>query len=201
MLYFMKHYEDAYAKANEVLSMIDYRYGQMISISDILKTVEKITQIDIKFSEFDFSKLGNEKMRNVLSQCGAAMYISPENTANREARILLNSKETPEMQRFSLVHEMGHILLQNMQRVDDGYLVSAHINMDITSIPEDRISNNELLVAEQAANIFALLVLIPYDALLKALKRYDSLEEVAKLFGVEKDAVISRIMLGEKKGA
>ena len=203
MYWFMDgRFVEAFEKANEVLTAVGYQKGRMIPTSDIISTVERITNVDVKFIEFDFSMLDKELKGETFSRCGAAMYVSPDQN-KRIARILLNSKETPEMQRFSLIHEMGHLMLNNMSSpsTDNSYLFSTHIDMDITSISAEDLENDEFLIGEQGANIFALLVLLPYDSLVSAMKKYDSLDDIAKLFGVEKNAVISRLMLGIDKGA
>jgi Zn-dependent peptidase ImmA (M78 family) len=69
--------------------------------------------------------------------------------------------------------------------------------MDITSIPKEVLDdpNKAFLVDEQIANIFSLLVLMPQDAFIRALKNYDKISDIAKLFGVEPDAVKSRMLL------
>lgn len=196
----MSRFELAYQKAYEVLDSMSHQFKMVVSTTDVLKTVEKLKNIDIKYAEFDFAKLDDDSSKERYSRYGAAMYVSPEGE-NREAQILLNSRETIEMQRFSLVHELGHLMLDNMYQNDDGFLFSTHIDMDITSISDSDMEGNDFLIGEQAANIFALLVLIPDALLLKAIKIYDSLDEIAKAFGVEKSAVVSRIMLGIKREA
>lgn len=201
MYWFMRpEFKLARECAKEVLKNIEYQYGSLVPTADIMGTVEKMTNVDVKFREIDFAKFDDEDTGGHFSRYGAAMYVSP-GEEKREARILLNQRETAEMQRFSLVHELGHLMLNNMHRSENGFLFSSHIDMDITSIPEDRLNDeDQFLVGEQAANIFALLVLIPYDALIFAFKKYTSLDDIAKVFGVEKDAVVSRIML-ETTGA
>lgn len=191
---FKNEFKKAYDKAIETLTDVGYQNGKMVSIPRVIETVEKKMNIDIKFREFDFGKLDRPNDVGTFSRYGAAMYVSPEGP-NREARILLNSRETPEMQRFSLMHEIGHLLLDNMKRIDDGYLFSTHIDMDITTISDEDIQD-DFSLGEQMANIFALALLVPYDALLDALKKNDSLDAIAGIFGVEKKAVISRMTLG-----
>ena len=197
-----KEFKDAYSKAIEVLEKIGVQCEKKIPTSSIIHAVEDITGVDVKFKEFDFSELdslSNTPKGFTFSRYGAAMCVS-ENENGRIAKILLNSLETPEMQRFSLVHELGHLILENMKKIDDGFLFSTHIDMDITSLSEESIDHSEFLLGEQMANIFALIVLIPYNHLLDAMKEHDSLDVVANVFGVEKKAIISRIGLGINMG-
>lgn len=76
---------------------------------------------------------------------------------------------------------MGHLMTADIEPFinDEGYKISAHINMDITSYSDKTVSEQPTLVCEEIANIFALLVLIPYNSLIYALNKYDTLNEVA----------------------
>lgn len=202
MKWFMRtEFKEAYNKAKNVLEELGCQISTITSTVDILKTVEKLTKTDVKIKYFDFAKLDEQFEKGYgIAKCGAAMYVTPDQD-NRKAVVLLNTQETAEMQRFSLVHELGHLMLNNMNISSSGFLFSTHIDMDITSFNDEDWENNQILMEEQLANVFALLVLIPYDMLLKAMKKYDSIDDIAKLFGVEKDAVISRIMLGVREEA
>ena len=181
----------AYEKANEVLALIGHKNEQMISTAAIIDAVEKMTNVDVKFSDYDFSKLSRENID--LSNYGAAMCVTNKN-GEKTASILLNSKETTKKKRFSLVHELGHLVTENLPE-NGKYKISTHIDMNITSISEENLKKYKFLVDEQIANIFALLVLIPYDMLMDAFANYESLDLVAEFFGVDKNAIVSRMLL------
>ena len=201
MFWFMKEeFKIAYREAGNILSKIECRFGKSINTNDIIKAVEDVTKTKIIVREFDFGKLKDSDDIDEsidFSRYGAAMCVTNESEGS-VARIMLNSRETLTKQRFSLVHELGHLVTGNMDDSGD-FLFSTHIDMDITSISDCDLKNDSFLVGEQIANIFALLVLIPYDLLVKAMKQFDSLDDIARMFGVEKDAVISRIVLGVEK--
>lgn len=189
-----EEYKVAYKNANRVLSMIQPSGEDMIRTASVINAVEEILKIDVRFSDYDFSKLGDGTFD--FTQFGAAMCVA-DIDGKRTASILLNEKETDEMKRFSLVHELGHLLTQpELTDFESGFRVSTHIDMRITSIPEEVLDDpqNDFLVKEQAANIFALAVLIPYDILLDVLK-HKTHEKAAKFFGVEVDALSSRKLL------
>ena len=193
MYWFMKaELKCAYEAAENVLKKINCTYDTLVDTTTIMDAVENITGYDIKFSQIDFLELAKQSGMDALSSCGAALYADSN---SKNALIMINSKENIKMQRFSLVHELGHLMLSNMFK-GDGFEFSAHINMDITSIPEALWQNDETLKNEQLANVFALLVLIPDKALLNALGKYDSLDDISHVFGLEKDALLSRIQLG-----
>ena len=198
MYWNMPQYQIARDKAEEILKMINYDPEEMIRTNDIIKAVEEKLNVDVKFTKFNFDALETNGKRSALAQCGAMMCVS-NRQEGRKAAILLNQKETPEMVRFSLVHELGHLVTLDWDTLGPCH-VSMHIDMDITSISQELLENPKYgyLVNEQIANIFALLVLIPYDSLMKAILKYKSLEAVADFFGVEKNAVVSRLMLENK---
>ena len=187
----------AYEKANIILSKLNINScrHEMMRTADIIDAVEEELGLDIKFTTLDFKKLDKGTHGRIFNVelFGAAMCASAK---EKQAIILLNEKETPEMQRFSLVHELGHLMIQDLSEFS-GYKVSTHIDMDITSIPNEILDRKgfEFLVEEQQANIFALLVLIPYELLKKVAKEHDSFDGMAKALGVEKNAIISRMEL------
>ena len=195
-----EEFKIAYEKADEVLARIGYKRQEMISTSTVINAVEEMLGVDVKFTDFDFKKL-SKNCKVDFDDYGAAMCVSGDEGA-RKAVVLLNERETPEMKRFSLVHELGHLMTQNYVN-NGGYQVSTHIDMDITSIPDEILDqqSNKFLIDEQVANIFALLVLIPYDMLCTALgevaKKKKTIEEVADFFGVEISALFSRLKLAE----
>lgn len=204
MYWFMlkEEFKDVYEKAKIVFSSLQHQSGNIVSTADIIATVEKMANVDVKFCEYDFSEFkDSDGKTGAFKKCGAAMYVSPPNQSGyREARILLNSLENPKMQRFSLVHELGHLILEANKNAN-GYLFSTHIDMDLTSIPKSQYEKSNFLKKEQRANVFALLVLMPEESFECALKQNDSLDEIGKIFGVTKDAVISRLTLGIRQEA
>ncbi len=203
MYWNMKEFDIAYEKAALVLKHLSYKKDEFVPTAAIMDVVEKLLGIDVKFTDYDFNEFNNGQDKSVnYDGFGAAMCVG--NIDGKDtAIILLNELETPAMKRFSLVHELGHLMTQPQlfDTKDCGYTVSTHIDMDITSISEDilRQEDNKFLIDEQVANIFALLVLIPKDLFWGALRKYDSFEEAAKFLGVEKNALISRMLLKDVK--
>lgn len=200
-----EEFKEAYRKAKLIADKLQQHpenLCEMIRTADIIDAVEKHLDIDIKFTTFDFSQFSTAKKNRKglsLETFGAAMCTEKDSDGKKHATILLNQKENAEMQRFSLVHELGHLMMQDSTNID-GYKISTHIDMDITSIPNEVLDKHEnaFLIEEQQANIFALLVLLPYDALKKQLEIKDSIESVAKFFGVERSAIVSRMALGDE---
>lgn len=194
-----KAFKDAREKANVILSMIRYNKekDELIPTNEIIRAVEKKMNVEVKFATYDFKKLVDKNIPQSLNvgKCGAAMCVS-QNNGKSTAAILLNERENARKQRFSLVHELGHLMLQGTV-CNDGFRVSTHIDMDLTSIPTEILEeqDNNFLLQEQQANIFALLVLMPGDMFERVKEEKDSISEIARVFGVEKDAVYSRFIL------
>ena len=189
-----KEFEIAYEKADEVLKKINFNCAERIRTASLIDAVEELLNIDVKFADYDFRKLSKNR-GSEFEEYGAAMCVSVEEK-ERRAIIILNEKETAKMKRFSLVHELGHLMTQK-NLTSTGYRVSTHIDMNITSIPDEILDEkeNKFLIDEQVANIFALLVLIPESALLEAIDEFDDLDKMADYFGVERIAMLSRIKL------
>ena len=114
------------------------------------------------------------------------------------ATIVLNADTDTEFQRFSLLHELGHLVTFNGDEPIDSsnYILSTHINYNVTSIPKEKYDKNKYLLKEQIANIFALRVLMPSNQFYEKMLELKDISAVAKFFGLTKDAVISRMMIG-----
>ena len=204
-MWFMdERFAQAKKLAEEILSEIKFDGEGIISLSAVIRAVEKRTSVTVRFAEYDFSKLSsNTKNKDRLEKCGAAMCVESDESG-KLATILLNKKESPEMKRFSLVHELGHLLLDPPEEIG-AYRVSTHINMDIVSFPKHVIESMrgkpvyDILLNEQSANIFAIMVLLPYEILKNRMEKERSLEAVAKSLGVDPKAVCSRLILYQEE--
>ena len=202
MEWFMdSRFEPAYKAAADVIENMKYD-GKMVSINDVIAVVRDKKQVKILIGMIDFAELGD--IEGDYGQCGAAMSVPTEQNqeAPQVAKILVNSHFSPEHRRFSIVHELGHLMtgFHTATTSENRFKVSMHIDADITSIDEDMLKKDDLYVNEQIANIFALLVLMPTQAFVTARNLLKSESLIAQYFGVEKDAVYSRIKLFEKYG-
>lgn len=187
-------------RVNKILSE-QYNIGDDVfvplqSVFDAVKQetgYEEITIYEQPFSSF----LKNSDIRN-KAEVGA-MLSTRTYDGSKIAEIVLNSDKDSRMQRFSAVHELGHLIneLPNFiyETSDDGVsTLSAHINPDITWLDEEDVSDLDYLICEQMANIFALLVLIRRDIRIQDVTNGGSRELAAK-YGVTEAAVFSRVIL------
>ena len=102
---------------------------------------------------------------------------------------LVNAKHHPNRQRFSLAHELGHIILQH-KGVD--------LEEDVSTIdtpPENSGDSRRRDPREKEADIFASALLIPLGMLKKEHSKKDAdIEKMAKVFGVSQQAMTIAVM-------
>lgn len=194
----------AYVKSDEIVD--DLGINETEGIIDSQKVIDAVAArvgCKIEVSLLPFSELDADVGDNILfdiRNCGAMMLTTIKN-GEKVADIILNEDKGAEFQRFSLIHELGHLITaeksDELFHADNDYVVSTHIDYSVTSIKSERYKNNDFLRKEQLANIFALRVLMPSKAFYNAVKKLDSVTEISNCFGLSKAAAVSRIMLVE----
>ena len=198
MYWFMdSRFKVAFATAKQVVDEMNYKSGA-VDINEVIRVVEKLKGVDIKIVKEHFDNIDSK-----FGKCGAAMSVwrgenkECEENVKYEAVILLNNVHPFAKMRFSLAHELGHIMSQipaEVNAAERQFVVSMHINTNITSL-EITPKSSQYEVNEQIANIFALLILMPSRVFTTV---YDLLQDkkmVADYFGVAVDAVESRLKL------
>jgi Zn-dependent peptidase ImmA (M78 family) len=135
----------------------------------------------------------------ITEDCGAIMSVVPDGKKRQIATIIVNTDKEDRFQRYSLVHELGHLATGYYDVTDKNtcYTLSPHIQYDITAITNKQLKKDDFIKKEQIANIFALKVLMPFKFFAIQIFKYDDLQSLADFFGVTKDAVRSRAILGE----
>ncbi len=189
----------AYEKSDEIIKELDIQENCMISSSKVIKCIEKSLSIKIKIIFDSFEEMG------ISRRFGAMMMIKfptpemKEACRPSEANIVLNTDSNDAVfQRFSLFHELGHLLTltrDNLINTDD-YVVSTHIDYEVTSISKDEYEKDPFLLKEQIANILALRLLMPGKQFYPKMQELNDIDKVAQFFGVTKDAVMSRMRIG-----
>ena len=186
-------FKEATEKAISILEKINYCGEGFVSTDDIINAVAEVTNTDITFSYLSFSKEGFE------DDYGAMMCVyKAKGIEKQKAKIILNNDKDSKFMRFSLMHELGHLITKHYTIEDDDseYTVSAHIQYNITSLPKEVYKDNIYLLNEQIANVFALQVLMPSEAFSRQMFKNTKFQGVADHFGVTADAVRSRALLG-----
>lgn len=170
-------------------------FVELEKIIDVVKNVSGYDTIKISFIDFDFDE--NAK------RAGAMLSTKHDEAHDKkEAFIAVNTLNNDKVQRFSVVHELGHLITDAIhyeyETPNDGkFTVSTQINADITYISDEQCKKSKFLMAEQIANIFALLVLIPEEFTIKKLR--ENAEYLSSKYGVTIDALYSKMMLSASR--
>ncbi len=193
----LKEFDVAFEKAalvNRKIRRQDSGFVELPEIIDVVKQLSGYEEIKVSFR--DFSTV--EGIEHI-----GAMLNTKEKDGIKTADILVNSCNPPRIQRFSMAHELGHLITESpnykYDTPNDGkFTMSSHINSDITFISDDDCEKDSYIMAEQIANIFALLVLIPDDITIKKLVG-ESEEKLSSQYGVTAEAMYSRMLLSAVK--
>lgn len=185
----------AYERSDEIIRSVEYEADQMIDTNLILEHVRHVYCPIVEVYTMSFAKVQSGGVP--MQDCGAMMQIDFD-TKPRAASIVLNSDLPPSFQRFSLLHQIGHLvtLPPDAQLDPNNFHVSTHINYDLSRITEEELTSSYYLLREQIANIFALRVLMPNEQFFQVMRQMGNIQSVATFFGVTEDAVISRMMIG-----
>ena len=110
-------------------------------------------------------------------------------TFGESRRIYINSDADPKRQRFTIAHELGHILLNHIE--------SGKGSMAF----RDSTSTKSSDPIELAANSFAAELLMPERLMVEMYKKTDSPSDLAVIFGVSIESMKRRIRRLEQIGA
>lgn len=208
MLMVIPEFNIAFEKAARIKSRISKNgFGDgFIPLDDIVAAVKKesgFARISVNRQSFSELELP-DRFKKAGAMLSTMTHTNSRTKAEEKvARIIINSDHHVNMQRFSVAHELGHLITEipnfTYEEIDDGkFTISTHVNADITYIPEEDCKDDKYLIAEQVANIFALLVLIPEDIRIRDLKT-QGIDELTGKYGVTEDAIYSRMLLSSVK--
>lgn len=213
MLMVIKEFEIAFEKAKQITEVLGKksRSSAFVALDDVISAVKEVSnysEITVNRRSFSHLKLPKDVQNSLIPTYGAMLSTMTKNnptTGKQEqvANLIINSDYSPNMQRFSVVHELGHLITNipnfTYEEIDDGrFTISAHVNADITYIPEEICVKNKYLIAEQVANIFALLVLIPRNIRIQDIMNI-GIDQLTERYGVTEDAIYSRMLLSSVK--
>lgn len=149
------------------------KFGDLNSIPINLPNLLK--KIGISALPMDFSQL--EQKLNKKHILGLVL------TKKEDAVIYYSKKDTPNRQRFTIAHELGHIC--------------SHLKPDSTDYPyiDWRIEGEANNIEEQNANIFAGELLIPLPILKEVYLslRFPSSKDLASIFGTSVNVMEERL--------
>lgn len=111
----------------------------------------------------------------------------------------VNSSHHPNRQRFTIAHELGHLILHDQgEFVDRGYVAEGG-NRPVPRFMRNQLSGEATDVREMEANAFAASLLMPQDFIVKAVRdlplpiRSEAVEELARQFKVSQQAMTFRL--------
>ncbi len=196
---FDQQLEIAYRKSDEIIKAICFPSDNMIDSSEVIDYIEQKMKVDIDIFFRSFKKLGIDKPYGAMMMIEFENEEAKNNCQPSKANIVLNTdSDDAVFQRFSLFHELGHLVTLTKDNLihTENYVVSTHIDYELTNISPNDYKENAYLLKEQIANIFALRVLMPSKMFYKKMREYNDITKVADFFGVTQDAVLSRMMIG-----
>lgn len=189
-------------RSDEALAGISVGRDSLVDVNDVLAFARRSCCPDLTVYVRSFTGLGSPA--GPCDTCGAMTRIEfSEGGAGmgriQSAAIVLNSTAAPWFQRFSLAQQVGHLvtLPPDAQPDPDSYTVSTRISCDLTSISREEMERDRYLLREQAANVFALRVLMPSGQFFQKIRELDSVERTARFYRLPAEAVVSRMMTGE----
>lgn len=189
----------AYEKSDAIIKKVIYKLDdEFVPLKEIIKAVENKLGCNIEGYVSSFNEIigANESVK----KAGAMLFVKCNDNHITYAKILINGDKDSVFQRLSLVHELGLLMItENPLELcsNNNYIASPYISDDITSIEQNDYSSDRFILKEQLANVFALRVLVPCSSFYCSIKKLNDIAKVATIFGVSRNAVLSRIMLVE----
>ncbi len=196
-------FKEAYDKAMEINDLIHARAkkDKFVELNEISRAIKRTTDIaNIMFTQLSFSQFMPLEFVKACSMRKIDIVKNSETgEEEKTAYIAVNSDYDALTQRFAAAHEMGNLLLTDCHNIYTDtyaagkYAISQHVDADISTLLH-RIDESKYLKAEYAANIFALLVLIPEELKIADVNDGKS-KYLAQDYGVSEEAVLSRLIL------
>lgn len=176
---------DAQIRAKEITDALGMY--EKTDLDKVVSYLENELDCNITTIRFNFVNLANQIKMKGLANAGA--YVLKED--NNDYTIAVNSNLTPKFQRFAIAHELGHIALNHMNN-ENKRVLSFLIRYNVNDIPLNLYKDNPYLLNEQAANAFALELLIP-NLCKVSNEEYDFIEKLAAKYNVSEEAIIAKI--------
>lgn len=178
---------------------LGYRNMRYIPMEAITNSVESYLGIKIELRKSHFSKfIGDLPSRQVKS--GVMSKVSGNKSTIRKAVIISNLDFSPVLRRFFIVHELGHLVLKSYSSeyfdLSGKTLTnSLYVSPDINYI-KDKYLDDKFVLAEQEANIFALMVMMLENLSISDVGER-GIQNVCIDYGVTEMMVVSRVILSE----
>lgn len=152
-----------------------YTYKQLESAANV--TLEHFNQQNLEFTNIIFiaNQLGYTVISTNFENDISGMVVNSKS----ERAIYINNNDTPERQRFTIAHEIGHILLHHVEQNE--YFVD-YRNKEIYDTKEFEADN------------FAANLLMPREKSIEIWQRTYDVDDFAKTMKVSRAAASIRLM-------
>lgn len=158
----------------------------IVPIAKLIRTVEMLCECDIDIKRVPFSKV-----RTLKPTDHGLVLVN----AHRHVDILLNEDDSREDWRFSIVHILGLLLMENsLQDTSNEYIVCENIGYDFSNVVVWDAEPDEHK-RQKMRNLFALLVLMPQSSFGAAANSADRISDMAANMGVPRGAINTRMGL------
>jgi len=125
------------------------------------------------------SRLGFNVMTTTFNDPNIAGQVI---SSNEEKSIYLNASDSYERQRFTLAHEIGHVVLHHPENEEDEYRMVDYRGRNQTFDPK-----------EWEANIFAANILMPEEKTKQIWEQLNDVDDFARYFEVSRSAAAIRL--------
>lgn len=164
---------------NEIKKIKSVNNGkEIIGIQDVVDYVKKEKKLD----DIEISEIDMEASLDVDGIASGLSYIEDE-----IGYIFVDEEEPPYRKRFTVLHELGHILLHH--KTEKSPIISFRDEIIDTGI----ISYNKNKLQEYEANLFAANILMPKNKIKELLLNDYSILDIANILGVSVQALQIRL--------
>lgn len=189
-----QQFQTAFDRARDINKILKSK-NEYVWTDDIIETIKAYTNfIDIIVLRQSFSQTMETKYHQSFSLINTQMQLDEQGKEEWSATILLNTDYEVVIQRFALVQALGQLATGNYDFMDNTqYQASNYVDADIGKLLNKTHKSNAIW-AEELANIFAVLVLVPEKIKIDTLKETE-VEILAKKYGVPIEAIYSKLIL------
>ncbi len=189
-----QQFQTAFDRARDINKILSSK-NEYVWTDDIIEAIKASTHfINIIVLRQSFSQTMQSEYHQSFSLLNTQMQFDENGRQEWSATILLNTDYDVVLQRFALVQALGQLATGNYDFMDKAqYQASNYVNADIGKLLNKTHKSNAIW-AEELANIFAVLVLVPEKIKIDTLKETE-IEILAKKYGVPIEAIYSKLIL------
>lgn len=189
-----QEFQTAFDRARDINKILSSK-NEYVWTDDIIEAIKASTHfINIIVLRQSFSQTMSSEYHQSFSLLNTQMQLDENGRQKWSATILLNTDHDVVLQRFALVQALGQLATGNYDFMDQTqHQASNYVNADIGKLL-NKAHKSDAIWAEELANIFAVLVLVPERIKIDTLKETE-VGILAKKYGVPIEAIYSKLIL------